>query len=623
MRRLPPDYGLALGIGVVSLILYVRTAAPSVVALFDDSLEFQLVLPTLGIAHPTGYPLYTLLGYLFTRWPLGSPAYKANLFSAVAGAMAVGALYLAGRELSGRRLAAMIAALYVAVIPVWWSQTTVAEVYALHGLIQVLLVWVTLRWAHGVGSLWPVGLLLGLGLAHHRMILLLVPAVMWWSLARRPLLQMIRVAWRPTLRVAIAPLLLYLYLPIRGRAITSLDGTYRNDWSGFWDWVTARSYTVFLAENPLDVHRDAGFYLDFVRDQLGYWGLGLALLGLLALIAGWLGPNRRQTRWDGVGLALALATTYGFGATYQVTDVEVFFIPAFLTTGLALAAGVATLQTAWDRICLGRGWSKARSAGHVALALLLLAGVFRTAEARFPEMDRSQRWEVHDLGVDMLSQPLPEGSVIVGILGEMTLCHYMQFAYQMRLDVQCVPADREPDRFAAVERALKEGRAVFLTRQLPGAEQRYSLGAVGPLIRVWRKGEATWDPLPGRADRLMAQGVRLTGYLVEMKVLRSGRLVRLTLHWRVEAPIGEPLKVSARLATPADDKVAMRDDVPVHNAYPATAWLAGETVQDVYDIRVPPSVPAGTYEVLVILYRASDGSELGRASLGEVRLPPP
>jgi hypothetical protein len=40
-----------------SLALYAATAAPSVATIFDDSLEFQVVWPTLGIGHPSGYPL--------------------------------------------------------------------------------------------------------------------------------------------------------------------------------------------------------------------------------------------------------------------------------------------------------------------------------------------------------------------------------------------------------------------------------------------------------------------------------------------------------------------------------------------------------------------------------------
>ncbi|NOZ27334.1 MAG: DUF2723 domain-containing protein [Chloroflexi bacterium] len=623
-RRPRLDYGIALGLGLIGLILYVRTAAPSVVALFDDSLEFQLVLPTLGIAHPTGYPLYTLLGYAFTRLPLGEVAYRVNLFSAAAAAAAVGMLYLAGRVLTGRRLAAALAAAYTIAIPVWWSQATVAEVYALHGFLQALLCWTALRWSHGTGKLWPVGLVLGLGLTHHRMIVLLAPAVAIWLAARLGDIVRKRREWVSAVVAFLLPLSLYAYLPIRGRVTTSLDGTYRNDWAGFWAWVTARGYNVFLTGNPFQIDRDVRFYLDLLREQVGYGAVALAAVGVIGLLLGWIGAGRRRARWDGAGLAAALLATYGFGLAYRAADIEVFFIPAFLTTALALAAGLAVIQEGWEALChrLARA-SAIRPLGHVALGGVVLMAVVWGAADRLPQMDRHARWEVHDLGVDMLSQPLPKGAAIVGILGETTLIRYVQFAHGLRPDVLPVPADREADRFIAVDRLLREGRPVFLTRRLPGAEQRYSLGAVGPLIRVWPKGEGRWDPLPGRIDQSLGAGVRLRGYLVESKALRSGRLVRLTLHWRAEKPIAEPLKISARLATPADDKVAMRDDEPVHEAYPTTAWIPGEIVQDVYDIRVPPSVPAGRYEVLVILYRAADGTEIGRATLGPIELPSP
>ncbi len=622
-RRSLPGWGFALGLTLLSLWLYARTTAPSVVALFDDSLEFQLVLPTLGIAHPTGYPLYTLLGYLFTRLPLGEPAYRANLFSAVAAAGAVGVLYLAARELTGRRLAAVLAAAQFATMPVWWSQATIAEVYALHGLLQASLLWLILRWAHGRGQLWPVGLAFGLGLAHHRMILLLAPAAVLWLASRRSAVRKIT-SWRPALIATGAPLLLYLYLPLRGRAITSLDGTYRNDWRGFWAWVTARQYSVFLAGNPFQVERDARFYLDLVRGQIQNWGIVLAVVGLLALIGGWVGWRGRRSRRDGLGLALALAATYGFGVSYKAADIEVFFIPALLCTSLAVAAGIAVLQAGWtrvaDRFSRSTVW---HPLGQAVLGVGLLFLILSPAWRHFPQMDRSQVWELHDLGKDILSQPLPQDAAIVGILGETTLVRYAQFAFGLRPDVQPVPADREEERFAAIERLLREGRPVFLTRPLPGAEARYSLGAVGPLIRVWPKGTGRWDPLPGRIDHPMGQGIRLQGYLTEVKRMRSGRVVRLTLHWRTDEPVAERLKVSARLTTPADDKLVARDDEPVHAAYPTTAWLPGEVVQDVYDLRVPDSVPEGTYEVLLILYRAADLQGIGRVSLGTVTLPAP
>ncbi len=617
--RSPLDVGVALGLSLAGLALYARTAAPSIVALFDDSLEFQVILPTLGIAHPTGYPLYTLLGHLFTWLPLGEPARRANLFSAVAAAATLGLLYLAGRELTQRRLAAGLATIQFALIPAWWAQATVAEVYALHGLLQALLLWLTMRWAHGRGELWPVGLALGLGLAHHRMILLLIPAIALWLAGHRERLRHPPTSWLAAAGAILAPLSLYAYLPLRGRAITSLDGMYRNSWSGFWTWITARDYRVFLTGNPFSLERDARFYLDLAREQIGVWVIGLALLGLAALGLGFIGRDRRQAGWDGLCLTVALAAMYGFGLAYRAADIEVFFIPAFLGTGLAAAAGVAAWQAGWGRLSRNPKVSRALE----VLAGALLIATLAPAIARFPQMDRSRQWEVHELGEDMLSQPMPKGSAIVGILGEMTLIRYFQYAHGLRPDVQPIAADREADRLAALDRVLSEGRPAVLTRPLPGAEARYSLGAVGPLIRVWPKGAATWDPLPGWTDRDLSKGVRLIGYLIEVKRARSGRVVRLTVHWRAEAPIEERLKASARLATPADDKVVAADKEPVHFAYPTTAWLPGEVVQDVYDLRVPPAVSGGTYEVLLILYRAADGSELGRAGLGAIELPPP
>ena len=89
-------------IGGFFFALYALTAAPSIAVLFDDSLEFQLVLPTLGIAHPTGYPLYTLLGALWSRvlWPFGSWAWRVNLLSALAAGATAGLVFALGQRLA-------------------------------------------------------------------------------------------------------------------------------------------------------------------------------------------------------------------------------------------------------------------------------------------------------------------------------------------------------------------------------------------------------------------------------------------------------------------------------------------------------------------------------------------
>jgi len=73
--------------------------------------------------------------------------------------------------------------------------------------------------------------------------------------------------------------------------------------------------------------------------------------------------------------------------------------------------------------------------------------------------------------------------------------------------------------------------------------------------------------------------------------------------------------VSARLLDPAGQVVVADDRVPVHFAYPTNAWAPGELVHDLYDLPVPADAPAGPYTILLILYRAADGSEVGRATM--------
>ena len=137
----------ALAFFAASLILYVATAAPSVATVFDDSLEFQVVLPTLGIAHPSGYPLYTLLGKLFTALiPFRDPAGRANLLSALAAALTIGDPLSRGQAVCRQPSAAAVATAAFAISPAWWSQATLAEVYALHGLLMILFMYLLLRW---------------------------------------------------------------------------------------------------------------------------------------------------------------------------------------------------------------------------------------------------------------------------------------------------------------------------------------------------------------------------------------------------------------------------------------------------------------------------------------------
>jgi hypothetical protein len=86
------------------------------VALEDDGL-FILASYYLGIAHPPGYPLFTLVGHLFSLLPFGSVAYRVHLASALFGALSCALLWLCARQLSFGRLPAHVAAFALGLSP--------------------------------------------------------------------------------------------------------------------------------------------------------------------------------------------------------------------------------------------------------------------------------------------------------------------------------------------------------------------------------------------------------------------------------------------------------------------------------------------------------------------------
>ena len=97
------DVTLATLVAVVTLAFFVITLRPDVGGT-EDSPKFQFVGRALGTAHSPGYPFYVMATYAFGRLPIGTLAYRINLFSAVCGALACACIFLTGRRLGVTRL---------------------------------------------------------------------------------------------------------------------------------------------------------------------------------------------------------------------------------------------------------------------------------------------------------------------------------------------------------------------------------------------------------------------------------------------------------------------------------------------------------------------------------------
>ena len=169
-------YGLV--VFFVAFGFYLKTLCPAV--FFGDSGELIAAIYTLGIPHPTGYPLYCLLGKLFTFIPLGSIAFKTNLMSAFFAAATVWLLYIIINQLTKNLAIALSSSLVFAFLGLFWSQATIAEVYTLLTFFFVAIIAIVLYWHKTKNSNWLylLAFVYGLSLTHHRATILLLPALM-------------------------------------------------------------------------------------------------------------------------------------------------------------------------------------------------------------------------------------------------------------------------------------------------------------------------------------------------------------------------------------------------------------------------------------------------------------
>lgn len=169
--------------------VYFWTAAPNVTLL--DSGEFVVAAQHFGVPHPTGYPLWTLLAWLFQLLPLGNAAWEINLFSGFCGAIATGLLawlfcsstgWMLAERAAGREdaiaLAGGVAALLFAFSFSMWSQAVIAEVYTLHALLIGLYLAALYIWLRNPGSLrWLLAafFILALSFSNHQLSIAMAP----------------------------------------------------------------------------------------------------------------------------------------------------------------------------------------------------------------------------------------------------------------------------------------------------------------------------------------------------------------------------------------------------------------------------------------------------------------
>lgn len=479
------DAVISVGLGLAALALYLATMARTVY--WYDSAEYVTAAVVLGIPHPPGYPLYTLIGHAFTWLPF-DPAFSMNLMSAVFAAVAVALAYRVTRRLGARRFGAALGAAALATSELFWSQALIAEVYTpgLAFLFAALLL-VLRGLDEDRGALLGAGAALaGLGLGVHLSLAtcglglgFLVLTLGVRVEGARDLRRLLAPPWARRLRVTaacaaatVAGASIFLYVYLRARAKPALSFGDPSTWDRFVAVVTGGNYKRWFADD-LDLAARGRQLAGIFYDQFLVVGFVLAALGLVELL--------RRRAHLALGLALMIAGNVWFFFDYQVHDLAVFFLPA-IGLGFCLAgAGADLLVRAVET-------RRARAAA-LAKALLLLVPL-GAAAANTSKVDLSGYREPLEHGL-ALAEELPEGAVVLNFTTppewavDGVFTHYLQKVRRLRPDVRVIPVP--PDlEVAFVLRLLRDGVPVYLFAPVKIVDELFEVRAERHAYRVVR-----------------------------------------------------------------------------------------------------------------------------------------
>jgi hypothetical protein len=622
-----------LGVGIFFLLLYTLTLSPGLLP--ADAGEYQLVGALLGVAHPPGFALYTLVSWLTTRllfWV--PPATAINGLSALLAALTLTLVSRTVRQLTGSAWAGVCAAGVLGFSTTFWAQATTANIrmpaalaaaWAVERLAADRLGLMAAsrrrsRIAEGRSEIardavpsrrlgW-VAFALGLGVSHHGSLILMAAVLGLYALWLDP-----RVLRRPwPLAWGLAPFLAWLYFPLRAGAYGAPPNI--GALGGFLEHVLARGFAgdILYFANLTALPERVGIFGNILRFQFTW--PALTLIGLGALIALW-----RDRQLGAVLIAACLAHIF-IAITYRAPQTVEYLLPAYVLMAVWMGLALAALLE-WR----AKG---ARSVGAplplrrlviLSLGLLVVGLQFSSTFPSYRQL--SHETSTRDY-VESLLTAAPPNAVVLAAWHWATPMWYVREIEHRRPDVEIryvVPRGASlAQNWVEEINANLAARPVVVTsfyrQEFEALPYRFL-----PLGPAWEV----------RAQPLIAPPANLTGeqsfdewtflgYHLEASSDPPNLSVQpvdltLTAAWRLRSSSPtQDVNFFIHLIGP-EGKLYGQMDV----SHPAARYVSGEVLLDRYHLTRYPDAPPGTYTLVAGAYRP-DGTRLAEVALTSVEL---
>jgi hypothetical protein len=469
------------------LALYIASAYRDVT--YWDTGELDTVPWILGIAHPPGFPLYTLLGWVFAHLvPFGSVAFRMSLLSAIAMSACAWMLYRIVADASSDPLAGLCASWLFAAGLTAWEHATRAEVHAVEMAAFAALLFSALRWYQKPSTprLFACAIAFGLAVAIHPVALLALPGLLMLLISRLHQVDAAPLAAAALLALVIATIW-YAYLPLRSGYVTShrLDpaAAYGMAGDAFWNYddpSSSEGFVRLVSAQSVDVsgalHGYArGEFLDgavawvrMVVRELTIPGVVLAVFGI---VAAW---QRQKTRTVAMLIASLGSAAFAFGFGDE-SDVGRYFLPSFFVLCAFAGMGLAVV----------RGAGRRTSALVVAVTLTSVAWLVVSQRAFFnqPHDDRA-RADVNDV-----LRRTPDDAILVAswvLAPPLAYAAYVERATGGRVVISAWYGETEPN----LRRWIARGRPVYVIGRPLGSVPGFYLERLASRTELYRVAQA-------------------------------------------------------------------------------------------------------------------------------------
>jgi len=453
------EYFIGAAISIIALVVYSITLCPTVN--FIDSGELATDVYTLGIAHPSGYPMFTIVEWIFSHVPFGLRIiYQLNLLAALfcAGALffffrffvlVMNVIFHAKPVFDGSSvkvtekilvyvfLPAIFGTLVLGFSGTYWAQALSIEVYPLHLLFVSIILFLFTKAAmmeqkksqldrEGISaeSSWlGFAFVLGLSFTNHMTTILLAPAFLclffWVHGASSN-------AWKRIARL-VPPFLLgltpYLYLPVRALQVPVMNWGNPIDAERFFRHVSAKVYHVWIFSSSEAAGKQLKYFVDTLPDLFAYFPLVFAIIGLT-----WLFKKSKSLFFF---TTLLLVGCLAYSINYDINDIDSYFLLAYIA--IAIWAGTGCLRI----ISLMQEFQSARR-----IAIACIASCIIILVANYSSADQSDNRIVEEYTRDMFSSIEPNGIIITSQWDYLvSSAYYFQLVEKVRPDV--VVIDKE------------------------------------------------------------------------------------------------------------------------------------------------------------------------------------